>query len=184
MPCTGFPSPSSRRIARCLLVLSLAWIPVVACARADDMTSTLIIGGSRIDVTIQSGEWKLSQADLVHWVQMAGEAVATYYGRFPVPHLELRIAPFDGPRGIARNDVGTRWRRIDQDRCRNANDTRRASTRLDVDSRDGAPSVSIDGRRAPLDRRRDCDICRANRSHTGWANDRATNVDGFSARHA
>jgi hypothetical protein len=72
------------------------------------MTSTLIIGGSRIDVTIQSGEWKqLSQADLVHWVQMAGEAVATYYGRFPVPHLELRIAPFDG-RGVSH---GMTWGR-------------------------------------------------------------------------
>jgi len=63
---------------------------------ADDMTSTLIIGGSRLDVTIESGDWKISQADLMHWVQLAGEAVATYYGRYPVPHLVLRIMPFDG----------------------------------------------------------------------------------------
>jgi hypothetical protein len=63
---------------------------------ADDMTSTLIIGGSRLDVTIESGDWKISQADLMHWVQLAGEAVATYYGRYPVPHLVLRIIPFDG----------------------------------------------------------------------------------------
>ena len=71
------------------------------------MTSTLIIGGSRIDVTIESGQWKLSQAELIHWVQLAGEAVATYYGRSPVPHLVIRIAPFDG-RGVRH---GTTWGR-------------------------------------------------------------------------
>jgi hypothetical protein len=60
------------------------------------MTSTWVIGGSRIDVTIESADWKISQADLMHWVQSAGEAVATYYGKYPVPHLVLRIAAFDG----------------------------------------------------------------------------------------
>ena len=60
------------------------------------MTSTLLIGGSRIDVTIESGALHVSQVDLMHWVQNAGDAVATYYGRFPVPHLLLRIIPFQG----------------------------------------------------------------------------------------
>jgi hypothetical protein len=60
------------------------------------MTSTWMIGSSRIDVTIESGDWKISQADLLHWVQLAGVAVATYYGHYPVPHLVLRITPFDG----------------------------------------------------------------------------------------
>jgi hypothetical protein len=63
------------------------------------MTSTLLVGGGRIDVTIESGEMKLTQAELLHWVQMAAEAVATYYGKYPVPHLTLRIHPFDG-RGV------------------------------------------------------------------------------------
>jgi hypothetical protein len=71
------------------------------------MTSTLIIGGSHIDLTIEPGEWKLSQADLVRWVQQAGEAVATYYGRFPVPKLVIRIAPFGG-RGVRH---GMTWGR-------------------------------------------------------------------------
>jgi hypothetical protein len=65
-------------------------------ASASDMTSTLLIGGSRIDVTIESGDLKLSQAELLHWVQLAGEAVATYYGRYPVSHLTLRIHTFNG----------------------------------------------------------------------------------------
>jgi len=48
------------------------------------MTSALLIGGSKIDVTIESGNMKLTQAELLHWVQSAAEAVATYYGRYPV----------------------------------------------------------------------------------------------------
>jgi hypothetical protein len=60
------------------------------------MTSTLLIGGSRIDVTIESGNFKVSQADLIRWVQSAGEAIATYYGRYPLPHVAIRIIPFAG----------------------------------------------------------------------------------------
>jgi hypothetical protein len=39
---------------------------------------------------------KLSQTELLHWVQSAAEAVATYYGRYPVPRVQLRIIPVDG----------------------------------------------------------------------------------------
>jgi hypothetical protein len=60
------------------------------------MTSTLLIGGARIDVTVEPGTLKISRDELMHWVQDAGEAVATYYGRFPVLHLVLRIIPFEG----------------------------------------------------------------------------------------
>ena len=60
------------------------------------MTSTLLIGGSKIDVTIESGGLKVSQAELLHWVQSAAEAVATYYGRYPVPRVQLHIIPVDG----------------------------------------------------------------------------------------
>src|SRR3954466_4408734 len=72
-----------------------------------DVTSTLLIGGGRIDVTIESGEMKLTEAELLHWVQMAAEAVTTYYGKYPVPHLTLRIHPFDG-RGVGH---GMTWGR-------------------------------------------------------------------------
>jgi len=61
-----------------------------------EMTSTLLIGGGRIDVTIESGDMKLTQPEVLHWVQLAAEAVATYYGKYPVPHLTLRIQPFEG----------------------------------------------------------------------------------------
>jgi len=60
------------------------------------MTSTLLIGGSKIDVSIEAGEMKLTHPELLHWVQSAAEAVATYYGRYPVPHVQIRIIPVDG----------------------------------------------------------------------------------------
>src|SRR5713101_9773634 len=81
------------RLPFCSCLLLFASILVLA---DDDVTSTLIIGGSKIDVTIEAGKLNLSQAELLHWVQSAAEAVATYYGRYPVPRAQLQIIPVDG----------------------------------------------------------------------------------------
>jgi hypothetical protein len=83
---------------RACFLLLLLLVPFRA-AKAADVTSTLMIGGSRIDVTIQSSETPnapLSQPEVMKWVQFAAESVATYYTRFPVPHLRLRVISFDG----------------------------------------------------------------------------------------
>jgi hypothetical protein len=80
------------------LVLLVLLVPLRA-TKAADVTSTLMIGGSRIDVTIQSSDTPnapLSQPDVMKWVQFAAESVATYYTRFPVAHLTLRVVSFDG----------------------------------------------------------------------------------------
>jgi hypothetical protein len=82
----------SKYLKLCAVVLFLPWFS----ATAGDMTSTLLIGGSRIDVTIESGNLKVSQADLLHWVQYAAEAIAAYYGRYPLPHVAIRIIPIEG----------------------------------------------------------------------------------------
>jgi hypothetical protein len=63
------------------------------------MTSTFAIGGARIDVNIGAGKGEISQSDLMRWVKSAAESVTAYYGRFPLPHLFLRINTFDG-RGV------------------------------------------------------------------------------------
>lgn len=86
---------SISRIARLLFCTCL---PLVASilVLADDVTSTLLIGGSKIDVSIGSGEMKLTHPELLHWAQSAAEAVTTYYGRYPVPHVQLRIIPVNG----------------------------------------------------------------------------------------
>src|SRR5580704_6129331 len=86
------------------LVLVLPLVPFPA-AKAADVTSTLVIGGSRIDVTIETADAPLSQPDVIKWVQFAAESVAAYYGRFPVPHLTLRVVSFDG-NGVRH---GTTW---------------------------------------------------------------------------
>jgi hypothetical protein len=80
------------------LIFLLLLVPFRA-AKAADVTSTLMIGASRIDVTIQSSDTPdapLSQPDVMKWVQFAAESVAAYYERFPVPHLTLRVVSFDG----------------------------------------------------------------------------------------
>ena len=63
---------------------------------AEQMASTIVIGNSRIDVVVEAGKLAASKEDVLKWVQWAAESVSTYYGRFPVPHLSLRIVPFDG----------------------------------------------------------------------------------------
>jgi hypothetical protein len=83
-----------------LSVLALfSTLLVTGCSlgsRAAEMTSTVIVGGSKIDITIQEESGPVAQADVLAWVQAAAESVAGYYGRFPVPHLDLRVATFSG----------------------------------------------------------------------------------------
>jgi hypothetical protein len=60
------------------------------------MISTLIVNGSHIDITIDGDKKSLLDSGVLAWIQSAAESVATYYGRYPVPHLTLRITPFSG----------------------------------------------------------------------------------------
>ncbi|MGH9745355.1 MAG: hypothetical protein ACRD59_04515 [Candidatus Acidiferrales bacterium] len=63
------------------------------------MTSTILVGNSRIDVHVESGPMQLSNQDLMQWVRLASDSVSTYYGRFPVPAVALHIVPSSG-RGV------------------------------------------------------------------------------------
>jgi predicted metalloprotease with PDZ domain len=60
------------------------------------MTTTIVIGSSKIDVTLDPASWRLSEPQLLHWVQQAAEAVTTYYGRYPRPHVRVHILPSSG----------------------------------------------------------------------------------------
>lgn len=86
--------------ARFLFLLSfLSPILLFCCcnsAKANDVTSTLVVGASRIDVTIDTSQAPIAQPDVMKWVQNAAESVTAYYGRFPVPHLTLHVISFDG----------------------------------------------------------------------------------------
>jgi hypothetical protein len=78
----------------------------------DDMTSTLLIGNARIDVVIEGDNLRVPGKEILRWVQSAAESVAVYYGRFPVPQVLIRIAPFEG-RGVRNGRTfGARGGRI------------------------------------------------------------------------
>ncbi|HEY2390792.1 MAG TPA: hypothetical protein VGK22_06435 [Candidatus Angelobacter sp.] len=57
----------------------------------------LKVAGATIDVTLPDGPMKMSRQELLGWVQASASTVADYYfGRFPVPHLTLRIRSNNG----------------------------------------------------------------------------------------
>ncbi|MGA8143721.1 MAG: hypothetical protein WB987_07520 [Candidatus Acidiferrales bacterium] len=63
------------------------------------MTSTIVVGNSRIDVHVEKTPQHLSNQDLMQWIHSAADSVAAYYGRYPVPGVLLRIVPTEG-RGV------------------------------------------------------------------------------------
>jgi hypothetical protein len=65
----------------------------------DEMTSSQLIGNSRIDMMIEGSALRMPTKDILRWVKSAAESVTVYYGRFPVPQVLIRITPFEG-RGI------------------------------------------------------------------------------------
>ena len=52
----------------------------------------LNVGASKIDITLPTDSMKLSRQQLLSWVRMCANSVSHYYGKFPVPHLTLRIS--------------------------------------------------------------------------------------------
>jgi hypothetical protein len=60
------------------------------------MTSTYLVGDSRIDIHIEKGSLDVSNQDLMEWVHRASESVAAYYGRYPVPRVLLRVISSNG----------------------------------------------------------------------------------------
>lgn len=57
----------------------------------DAPTMVLRVAGGVIDVTLPSEPMKASPKDLIAWVQAAADAITTFYGHFPVPHLTLVV---------------------------------------------------------------------------------------------
>jgi hypothetical protein len=82
-----------------LVAINSVWLFLSPRAPGDEVTSTIQIGNSRIDVVQDSGSLSVSHDDLMNWVRRAAEAVAVYYQHYPVPRVQLRIIPTDG-RGV------------------------------------------------------------------------------------
>ena len=83
-----------------LLILWILTFIVGAPGRIpSDTAFTYSVGASRVDVHIDSGPLRVSNEDLLAWTHWASDSVVAYYGRFPVPHLDLHIVPTTG-RGV------------------------------------------------------------------------------------
>src|SRR5215472_6728428 len=54
------------------------------------------VAGGKIEVTLPDDPMTLSADDLLNWIKNSAGAVSTYYGRFPVTHLSLRIRAGSG----------------------------------------------------------------------------------------
>jgi len=98
--------------ARVATIALLFLLCFCLAATAGEMTSSLLIGSARIDIMIERTSLDLPTKDVLRWVKAAAESVSTYYGRFPVSQVLIRITPFEG-RGV-RNGMtfGDRGGRI------------------------------------------------------------------------
>src|SRR5258706_3856736 len=87
---------SGRTVSIALLFL----LSFCLAATAGEMTSSLLIGNARIDIMIERTSLPVPVKDIFRWVKSAAASVTTYYGRFPVPQILIRITPFEG-RGVS-----------------------------------------------------------------------------------
>jgi hypothetical protein len=86
----------SRRNTLLFLVTAFFLMPLPA-QQPDLQPMVMTVSGGKIEVTFPDGPMKLSRQELLDWVKSAADAVAHYYGRFPVPHLTLEIRARRGP---------------------------------------------------------------------------------------
>ena len=80
-------------IVCCLAVGCLA----PARGQASGPKTSMNVCGSAIDVRFEGETNAATRNDLLNWVHRAGDAVCTYYGKFPVPHLTLDVRVRGGP---------------------------------------------------------------------------------------
>jgi hypothetical protein len=87
-------------------------IIVFAAAAQGDGRSThlLAVGGAQIEVDVHLAQSDLAVEDVVSWVQRSAQAVANYYGRFPISHARVIVTQSsDGGQAIH----GTTWGNIE-----------------------------------------------------------------------
>lgn len=66
---------------------------------AGSKATTILAPGGRIDVFASGEEVAVAHEELIGWVRAASKSVATYFGRYPVPHVAVRIITIAG-RGV------------------------------------------------------------------------------------
>lgn len=78
-----------------LFMVAIIWLSLSSRTAAQE-NAHLEISGGRIDVVFSSVPGEPLRKLVLGWVASSARAVAAYYERFPVSHLQLRIRFFDG----------------------------------------------------------------------------------------
>lgn len=99
--CESFGSDRRRSLAPYLISGLLCTTMIVACnsapiaAAEPDAPSHaqqhLHIGGGDVAVSISPEKAGISDDAIIKWVRTAAQAATAYYGRFPVPHVEVHV---------------------------------------------------------------------------------------------
>src|SRR5216683_5305815 len=58
---------------------------------ASSASDRIEVGGSTLDVSIDSDQFELGRTALLDWVTRSAKAVTAYFGRFPVAHARVHI---------------------------------------------------------------------------------------------
>jgi hypothetical protein len=89
------------------ILLTLAAAAVLMPAQSPQLAPEQIhIGDSIIDVSFGPGTFDLPEPKILAWITNAANAVAAYFGRFPVAHARLLVRPVEGRSGVF---AGTTW---------------------------------------------------------------------------
>jgi len=59
-------------------------------------STPIMLGGGSIDVVFADGAPGLDRAPVLNWIRQSAQAVATYFGRFPVDHAGILVIAGDG----------------------------------------------------------------------------------------
>jgi hypothetical protein len=105
-PGTNF-IPRSRRCLTLLLSAGLFLPPQALPSEPNPIEETFNSGGAGVTVQL-SPHLGQTRADVMEWVHLAADAVIGYYGRFPVPAVEILVAPRPGHPVNAGSEHGGR----------------------------------------------------------------------------
>jgi hypothetical protein len=98
-----------RKILRGLLGVS----GMMDVVRASRDAERIGVGGSTLDVFIDSDQFELGRTALLDWVTRSANAVTAYFGRFPVAHARVYVAVSQNGRvsnGVSYGDGGAHCR--------------------------------------------------------------------------
>ncbi len=85
-----------RSVSKVALLISML---AFANGTGSDKLTTITAPGAIIDVFTAREQGAVAREDLIGWVNAASKSVTTYFGRYPVPHVAVRITTIEG-RGV------------------------------------------------------------------------------------